>query len=447
MHDLLSLSMLALAGLLIAVWIVIISIKRYEFAIFLIILSPWISAIFVPNSFAGIDAEDATIGSYLRIMLVMLIGFVGIIKYLQERSVDFEPVPRHLILLAIFCLLAVLSTAYSIDRRFTFIRSVSFIPFFCFLLGLSQWLRGWDQANKMLNSVFYAICFYLVVNVVAMLILPGRVWWYVDTSRFMGLWSQPNQMGGFCMIAYPVLFWKMSNADSRMKWFVAFLILITAVFHILTGSRTTLIAAALGTCIWLIVARKPFKFILMIVLLSVFAMAVMIFRPSNLTRDGGFESLSTFTGRTEIWTATLTLAKERPIIGYGFGVGGKVFEDPRFYNPKEELWSGTAKVSLHNGYLSSLISLGIPGTLLLYYLLILPFFRSRKALKGEFRALALTVLFMCFLTNFLEAVIGGSSGVVSLVLWILWIIAGKISAFNKVSFSHLYSQTLEVNPA
>ena len=447
MHDLLALSMLATVGLLVGCWVVILTLKRYEFSIFLIILSPWLSAIFIPNSFTGIDAEDATVGSYLRIMLVVLIGAVGLVKYLQERLVDFEPVPAHLILLAVFCLMAVVSTAYSIDRRFTFIRSFSFLPFFCFLLGLNQWLRSWDQVNKLLNAVFWAICFYLFVNVIVTPVLPGRVWWYVDTSRYMGLWSQPNQMGGFCMISYPVLFWKISNSDSRMKWFVGFLILTTAVLHILTGSRTTLIAAALGTFLWLIVMRKPFKFILMVVLLSVFAAAVMILRPSNLTRSGGFESLSTFTGRTEIWTASLTLAQERPIIGYGYGVGGKIFEDPRFYKPKEELWSGSAKVSLHNGYLSSLISLGIPGTLLLYFLLILPFVRSRRVVKGEFKALVLMVIFISFLTNFLEAVIGGSSGMVSLVLWILWAIAGKIPAFQSVGVSHRYSQTLEVNPA
>jgi len=438
MHDLLALSMLAAAGLLVGCWVVILTLKRYEFAVFLLILSPSISAIFVPNSFTGIEAEDATVGSYLRIMLIMLIGGVGLVKYLQERLVDYKTVPAHLILLAIFCSLAVLSTAYSIDRRFTFIRSVSFLPFFCFLLGLSQWLRGWDQVDKILDSVFWAICFFLFVNVIATPVLPGRVWWYADTSRFMGLWSQPNQMGAFCMISYPVYFWKISNADSRMKWFVSFLIVITAALHILTGSRTTLIGAALGTFIWLIVMRKPFKFILMMVLMSAFAMTVMILRPSNLTRSGGFESLSTFTGRTEIWTATLTLAKERPIFGYGYGVGGKIFEDPRFYDPKQELWSGTARVSLHNGYLSAVIGMGILGTLLLYFLLFLPFLSSRKEITGQYKALVLAVIFMCLLTNFLESVIGGSSGTVSIILWVLWVIAGKMPSINKVGFNQVY---------
>ena len=54
MHDLLALSMLAAAGLLIGCWVVILTLKRYEFSIFLIILSPWLSAIFIPNSFTGI---------------------------------------------------------------------------------------------------------------------------------------------------------------------------------------------------------------------------------------------------------------------------------------------------------------------------------------------------------------------------------------------------------
>jgi len=438
MHDLLLVSMLAVVGLLIAVWIVFLSIKRYEFAIFLISLSPLISAVFIPNNPNGGDLEDATIGSYLRLGLIMLIGIVGIIKYLQERSVDSEPLPFHIILLGIFCLLALLSTAYSIDRKFTFIRSASFIPFFCFLLGLNQWFKGQDQINNILDSVFYAICLTLLISIVALPVLPSRVWWYVDTSRYMGLWSQPNQMGAFCMISYPVLLWKISNSDGRMKWFVSLLILVTAVFHILTGSRTTLIASALGICLWLLIMRKPFKFLFLVVLLSSFAMGVMIFRPANMTRSGGFESLSTFTGRKELWIAALTLAKEKPIVGYGYGVGGKIFEDPRFYDPDQQLWSGSAKVSLHNGYLSAVIGMGILGTLLLYFLLFFPFSRSRKAINGEYKALVLTVIFMCLLTNFLESVVGGFTGLVSLLLWILWVIAGKISTINKADLSYSY---------
>jgi O-antigen ligase len=254
----------------------------------------------------------------------------------------------------------------------------------------------------------------------------------------MGLWSQPNQMGAFCMISYPILLWKISDSDPKMKWFVYFLISVTAIFHILSGSRTTLLASAFGICIWLLVLKKPIKFVLMIFMITALAMLAVTFRPSNLTREGGFESVSTFTGRTEIWIAALTLAKEKPIVGYGYGVGGKIFEDPRFYDPKQELWSGSAKVSLHNGYLSAVIGMGILGTLLLYGLLFLPFSRSRKAIKGEYRALMVTVIFMCLLTNFLEGVIGSSSGLVSIILWILWVIAGKFPAINKADFSYGY---------
>ena len=432
MSDLLLLSMLGLIALFVTCWIVILCIKNYEIAIFLVVLSPWISAIFVPNSFTGSDGQGASIGSYLRISLVMLIGVVGIIKYLQERSAHFEPVPDHLLLLGIYSFLALLSTTYSIDQRITFIRSASFIPIVGFLLGLNHWIKDRDQLNKIIDIVYFAVTLCLLINIIALPLFPERVWWYQDQSRFMGLWSQPNQMGGACMISYPVLFWKISNANSRTRWFIFFLILSTVILHILTGSRTTIIASALGTLIWLLVLKKPLKFVFVVGILAILVMLVMNFRPSNLARGGGFESIKTFTGRTDIWMAALTLAKERPLVGYGFGVGGKVFEDPRFYDPKLEFWSGTARSSLHNGYLSSVIGLGILGALFFYFLFVFPFLRCRKEIKGRYKAFVITVLFMCFLSNLFETVVGSPSDVDGVILWILWAMAGKVPFIKEL---------------
>jgi O-antigen ligase len=372
----------------------------------------------------------------------MLMGLVGFIKYLKDRTVHFEPIPYHFILLGVYALFALVSTIYSIDQKFTLIRSATLIPLFGFLLGLSRWLRGREHIDKLLNIVFWAVCFCLLINIIVIPLLPGRVWWITDPSRYMGLWGQPNQMGGFCMVSYPIFYWKISNSNTSTKWFLAFLILCMAGLHVLTGSRTTLIASALGTFIWLFVLRKPVKVVLMIGIMTFLVILALTLRPSNLTREGGFDSISTFTGRTQIWAAAAILARERPLVGYGYGVGGKIFEDPRFYNPKLEFWSGTARLSLHNGYLSSVISLGLSGALLLYFLLILPFYRCRKDIEDQYKALMLTVLFMAFLSNFLESVIGGTSGLISLVLWMLWVIAGKIPVIDKEKISCAYQQAL-----
>ena len=443
MHDMMVLALLAVIALLIAFWIVVLCLKHYELAIFLVVLSPWISAIFVPNTLTFVDDSGGTIGSYLRISLFMLMGVVGVIKYFQERAVDLEPIPVHFILLGAFALFALLSTAYSIDQKFTFIRAATFMPLLGFLLGLNRWLRDRDHLNKLMNTIFWAFCFCLLINIIAMPLFPDRVWWISDRGRFMGLWSQPNQFGGFCMISYPAFYWKISNTNSRTKWFLAFLVLCMACLHVLTGSRTTLIASALGTCIWLLVLRKPIKFVLMIFGMTFLVILALALKPPNLTRGQGFESISTFTGRTQIWSAAATLAKERLLLGYGYGVSGKIFEDPRFYNPKLEFWSGTARLSLHNGYLSIVISLGLLGSLLLYLLLFLPFYRGRKDIEDQYKALMLTVIFMAFLTNFLESVIGGSSGLISLVLWILWVVAGKIPVIDREKNSYAYQQVLQ----
>jgi len=163
------------------------------------------------------------------------------------------------------------------------------------------------------------------------------------------------------------------------------------------------------------------------------AVIFFLFRPPSFMREG-YEKVTEFTGRTEIWTAAVTLAIEKPILGYGYEVDGKIFADQRFYNREISQWRGNPKASLHNGYLSAIIGLGIVGFLLLYFTLFAPFIHRHGHLKGEYKAFWVTILVMCIVTNLTESFITGPTNIGSLILWIAWVIVGKMSIIDGKAF-------------
>jgi len=434
MNDLVTITLLIAILFLISTGIAFLSIKWYELAIFIVVLSPLISALFVPDVAVSTGEQSPTIGSYLRISILLLMGCVGIIKYLKLRSINHHKLPVHFVLLGAFLLFALMSTSYSINQNFTFIRAISFFAFFCFLLGMNSWITDRNQLNNILNVIFWAFLICLIINIIAIPIFPEKVWYFRAANRFKGLWSQPNEMGSFCMLSYPIMIWKYSNCDSSKKWLIVPCIIAMIFLHLLTGSRTSLIASIAGICFWLSVVKHRGKLFFFIGMISIIIPLLVFVRPSNLTRDVA-ESTTSFTGRTEIWRATAVLFAERPILGYGYAVSGKIFDDPRFYDEEYKLWSGSSRVSLHNGYLSVVIGVGLFGLFLFYFPLLLPFWRSKNIEDREYKALLLTILFMCLLTNITESYISGPSNVGSLVLWIAWVMAGKASSLHSIKSS------------
>jgi hypothetical protein len=395
--------------------------ERYEVAIFLVAVSPLVSAIFFPaTTEVDIDAaQEPAIGSYLRIGLLSLAGAVGMFRFIKAWRMGRRGLPGELLLLGGFLIFALLSTSYSIDQQYTFIRSASFAALFGFLLGLHSWIDSERRLDQTLHILFIMVFLVAVINVVALAALPERAWY---GTRFQGLWSHPNSMGSFCMLAYPLLLWVYPRGTRLKKFLLVILGLTLFCLHLLTGSRGSLIAAVCGICIWSIVQRKPIRLILLSGAISIAAFIVTQVTPSSFERDGTY-SATDLSERPEFWSASLTLIGERPMLGYGYAVEGGIWTDPRFNRPDYSLWTGTARTSLHNGYLSVAVGLGLGALLVWCVLLFLPLWRFRLLPYSDYKGFALAVLVSFLLLNGIESEIGGTAT----VFWIIWVIAGKVS--------------------
>jgi O-antigen ligase len=241
-------------------------------------------------------------------------------------------------------------------------------------------------------------------------------------------------MGAFFMLSYLALYWRMANRfNAWPAWALAALMAWALAMHSLTGSRTSMITALFGFLVWFAFQRKPLRLLVLSTLAALGLMLIAVFQPPTFYRetDGGMTGL---TGRPEIWSAAVTLAAERPLQGYGYEVGGKIFEDPRFQNSELGLWRGSARVSLHNGYLSTLTGLGVPGFLILYTALLLPFWRSRSITDGaQCKPFLYGILAMCLIANLTESLIGSPAAITSVVLWMLSVVAGRLSSRRAIS--------------
>ena len=407
------------------------SIRRYEVAIAMILLSPWAHWLFMPNVQESLEEiMTAGPGTYVRISMVALAGVIGLFQFLKSRTSGRRNAPFYLLLFGVFVLFALLSTVYSIDKRYTFVRSAEFIFFFCFLLGFHYWLKDKTRLDKTLNIYFMIMTCGIVINIIALLLFPDRVWWWRVPERCKGLLDHPNTLGAFCMLSYPVLMWKYPRLNSIGKVSILFLFCIVLFIHILSGSRASLAASIFGFLLWLLIQNKfslnSFAKILSFVLIISFGIVLLLqSKPRSFRRE--VADITDLTGRTEFWRGCIQLVKEKPILGYGYGVGGKIWNDPRFYRPEQFLWVGSARSSLHNGYLSIAIGMGATGLLIWLSFMLIPIWQVLCLSPCGYKTLIVVILFQGLLLNFFEtSIASGSQVITSLVFWLFFIMAGRL---------------------
>jgi O-antigen ligase len=439
--DVVTLTVLALIAAVLAAILFFYCAYRFEAVLLLLVASPWISSILELNN---PQPEEISTGggggAYPRIALLMLLGIVGLVTFFRGRVEQPGKLPLQFKLLAMFLIVATMSTIYSIDQLFTFVRSISFVALFAIMLGFYLWLRRGEDFDRALNTFFVVMGIFVVLNMLALLFLPGKVWAF-ENARFQGLATQPNEVSGFFMLTYPVFYWKYARSKALTKLLVALLMAIMMGMHVLTGSRGGLGSAVICIGIYLLGQRKFLK------LLVLGAMAVVViglalqFKPGVFQREGN-AGATDLTGRDEFWHAAYVLIRERPVLGYGYAVEGKVWADPRFNDSDLGLWSGSARTSLHNGYISIAIGGGVPMLLLWCTIMLIPYWRCLKLPPSEHKAFIVAVMSMLLLSNFIETAITGTGSSGSLFFWLMWVMASRLVELADFQDEPAWSETM-----
>lgn len=415
--------------IIIGVSIIILSTKKFEIAILLVTLSPWMSALFVVNAPGYQGEAEPVLGAYIRIAMIGLAGIIGLIVFLTNGKAN--DLPFSICLLGIFILCTFASTFYSLDQRHTFIRSCTFLAIFFFLIGFYAWVKNEGTFEKALNSLSLVICFFLIANLCALIFFPEKAWHWSMEDRFQGFWGHPNSIGALSMVSYPVLLWKFRQSSGNRKWVLAGYIVICALMHFLSGSRGTIAASVIGICIWLLMIDKKTNLIIFFITIALCFGAVIKIKPTVFMREKTF-NLANLTGRTDFWSGAYMLIKEKPLHGYGYEVEGKVWNDIRFYNPEIGLWRGSVRASLHNGYLSVLIGVGLIGFAIWCFVLFLPLWQCFFSPSNLYKTFAVSIMVMCLVLNSIETIITGSGALTAIFFWIAWVMAVSLARSAKI---------------
>ncbi len=423
--DSISVVIIGAIALIVSAGLVLIAVKRYEIAVLLVALSSAITLL-SPSNEPSLFLEEFDTGaiSYARAAVLALMGGVGIVKWLQVRMQGKGRERVDFILLAMFILLAVASSARSIEQGITLARSLSFAALFCFLLGLYHWLEG-ERFAAVSGVLFWFVFGCTLANLLSFF-LPDLSWFWAAPNRFKGLWDEPNSMGAFCMVSYPICFWKYSESSARWRRVVLGTIVAIAAMHALTGSRSSMIASALGMLVWFTVTHGRLRSMVFLVVLAGVALVVVQLNPLGFEREST-EGATGLTGRPDIWSAAYLLVKERPLLGYGYDVEGAIFSDPRFYDRTLGLWGGSARVPMHSGYLSVAVGLGIVGLTLWTVILFVPFVRSLLLPESHYKAFVVSTMTMCLIINLVESVVTGGRSIVGIMFWISWVMVERLA--------------------
>ena len=328
---------------------------------------------------------------------------------------------------------ALIGVARSLNPTVSLGRLVPAVLVFGTLVAVADEVNSADDLERLLGRFVLACGLVQILDVIAYFILPQvlggsgntlRAVWMTDPAsgsipRFAGVLNNPNAVGAMmtATVLSGVAHWKAIKKPSR-KALLALSIAASIYFAALADSRSEIAAGIVGCIAWGI-WRYRWRAVPVLAVIVLFAVIITPFvNPEYLNRG-----LDTATGRTVAWSFEWQMVKARPILGYGYQVEGEIFNS-RYWTDWQDFWSHGANTPLHNGYMSIVIGLGIPGLLLWLIAFFAPWraiFQTENdpwSVKQLFFLTALPIIFLSF-----DESVAEPHGVIGVLVWTSWAIA------------------------
>jgi exopolysaccharide production protein ExoQ len=309
---------------------------------------------------------DARWGALFALALVL----APYLRRLERRDL------RIVALLATIPAVGLVSILWSVDPRLTFERVVSFSVVILIAVGIALWRRTSAATGP---ALVRAIAFTNLA-VVAASLAEGAVWPGArENGELRGVFENPNGLGLFLGLTAPsVVAWLEYRGWQRA--IVPFLA-GTGGIALLSHSRSGLVALIASMAVFEIGRRRFRRLALEAVVVAVaLVVALLVVKPlvhhapaathtgvvstaaPGARAVGGAQGwLDRATGaRTEAWRATDGFIRSRPVLGWGFGTGDRIFG--RYpYRVHFVYFEGD---NPNNGYLQLVLELGILGAAL-----------------------------------------------------------------------------------
>lgn len=228
---------------------------------------------------------------------------------------------------------------------------------------------------KLLRKTFFFYIYIVSTLNLVMILISRKYGWqsYEGGALPCGIIGHKNGFGLFCAASFFTMLWYSSSGGipfkaSLKKHLILYVVLPAGLIasESITALGGMILASALSLLVyWLIKMglRDPYivaslLFFIIVIILSSYIVNENIVQADLLDlilKPSGKDP--TFTGRTDIWSASISLGlKNNPVFGSGFGalfVGEKSSWLQSIYG--EHLWGA------HNGFIETFLEIGIVG--------------------------------------------------------------------------------------
>jgi O-antigen ligase len=378
------------------------------------------------------DIEGDPLFQMIYFGVYVITAFLVLLRINQATEVAFAD--KFLLVLVG---LAVLSTFWSYAPELTIRRGIAL--FGTTLFGIYLALRF--SLDQLLRLVAYACAVILAFSLFFGLFLPSYgIMQESHLGAWQGAFTHKNQLGR--MMAFSVLVFSLTSFTQLWLRSLFFLGRILAVTLIVLSTSTSALVVSGSTFVALILSR-----------LLRWRSTVALAAGLSLTAFGGLTGLYlwdyadiilagfgrdlTFTGRTELWLASLEAARSQLWLGHGYtgfwlGWAGE----------SAQVWSAVQwePPDAHNGWLNLLLDLGIVGAVLFSLTFFLAFYRAIlwvRLNRSGHTYWPLVLLFFLLMSNFTE----GSFLVRNNIFWALQVavtlhLASQVAVKRKVIVKH-----------
>jgi O-antigen ligase len=288
--------------------------------------------------------------------LLGLMALLGLVTACISGVVTSAPI----LWMAIFLLVAALSSLWSVDFEYTAMRVISLVLLYiASLIGWASYVRQPRRASNVFDVLF------LIASLTAIGGFLFRMGDIGGEGRYVGLHNRATGAGSYAALFLPIIIYqaryRFRGILSLFAWLIVFALLGQIV---LSGARVALVVS-LVVCFALWFDFYGKKALVALALLLVIAPIPIILdqRQAEKVEESSrrlirSESIGNFTGRLDRWIFGLEKWTERPIIGFGFGSSrtlASIDQPWRFRLEPGEVFN------LHSDQIEALLDLGIVG--------------------------------------------------------------------------------------
>jgi O-antigen ligase len=337
-------------------------------------------------------------------VLSIAIGRRGI----QVNMYDIAPVLGYISM-------AVISAYHSAGVNYVIMQSIALASIVFISCSLAICL---DEEG--INRLFSIFCCLMGLSVLASLVgylVAPNLFGALEEGRFRvhGVFGEPAELAAISSFTAIVAICVIKGRAVKT------LVSIAAMASLyLSGTRAAVIGlVAVLVFIFLTANKSVFiarlSFVILGILLAIWIGGNIV--NNRLAKDSYFRggSVTSFSGRTSIWTYAIPIAVFMPF-GYGYCLGGTVLTGYEFSGarPAERSpdfdplgRSGTYKVTLHNGYVQALCDVGPIGFLFYLTVFLRAFWLSYKKRNEGSRSVAMSMAVVVFVSvmNISESIV------------------------------------------